>query len=693
MKNATEVVVVMNDKKTHSSNDVEFDYTVSGSLYTGEKADDTTKLLTFTLPNGDTYSENFTVIASTPVMVDASEIDTSFPAFTDPEGVTVSIVFSPVSTKQNVSEGLNFYFYPEGVEHPADKMPTTGDGHIEDIEDSQNGLKAGKYTLVITDTEGKTIVSENIEVEVVKTAIPSPYIVGSAQSFNNDYRTWTIDDYNPGLEYTITSTPQVDNQPEIDNDGVFRAMDVAEYKITFYIPTNLEDSYEWDGTRPSDVTYTVEITEGKAVIGIVEESVQEWVFGDTSRKPQFTATLQDADPSKADVSDQVKWDSNGVNVQYKDKAGNILSEIDHAGEWQIRVIVGDDAAGITASWQINENVALTGLWARLYNDNFQGYGDDGLRKNYMDNVDVAALLLPLTFDGFRLTPWAMYAGIGPNSLGADHASDWEKVGVSGIQYLAGMLPANGASHNRRMDLYGNAFWAGLTGELTLLDPWRIAWDLNYGSVSYDDGSANRAGWLASLLVEYDLGWTKPGLYGWYASGDDDDRGNGSERMPYLSVANVHNAWSHYAFNGNEYISREGAVGNGMTGTWGVGLQLRDVNVIEDLYQTFRVNLIGGTNDPGMAKWLSSQGLAANSGALSGTPGMDGLYLTRQDYALEWGLTSTTKVTENFTVALDVAYVALWLDHDGSVWGNSRMNGRNDEVRDAWNFSLSYMYSF
>lgn len=354
---------------------------------------------------------------------------------------------------------------------------------------------------------------------------------------------------------------------------------------------------------------------------------------------------------------------------------------------------GDDAAGITASWQINENVALTALWARLYNDNFQGYGDDGLRKNYMDNVDVAALLLPLTFDGFRLTPWAMYAGIGPNSLDADHANDWKSVGVSGIQYLAGMLPAGGASHNSRMDLYGNAFWAGLTGELTLLDPWRIAWDLNYGSVSYDDTSANRAGWLASLLVEYDLGWTKPGIYGWYASGDDDDRGNGSERMPYLSVANVHNAWSHYAFNGNEYISREGAVGNGMTGTWGVGLQLRDVNVIEDLYQTFRVNLIGGTNDPGMAKWLSSQGLAANSGALSGTVGMDGLYLTRQDYALEWGLTSTTKVTENFTVALDVAYVALWLDHDSSVWGNSRMNGRNDEVRDAWNFSLSYMYSF
>ena len=128
----------------------------------------------------------------------------------------------------------------------------------------------------------------------------------------------------------------------------------------------------------------------------------------------------------------------------------------------------DDAAGITASWQINENVALTGLWARLYNDNFQGYGDDGRRRNYMDNVDVAALLLPLTFDGFRLTPWAMYAGIGPNSFNGDRVSDWRSIGVSGGQYRAGMLPAGGAAHNSRMDLYGNAFWAGLTGDgLTL----------------------------------------------------------------------------------------------------------------------------------------------------------------------------------------------------------------------------------
>ena len=35
-------------------------------------------------------------------------------------------------------------------------------------------------------------------------------------------------------------------------------------------------------------------------------------------------------------------------------------------------------------------------------------------------------------------------------------------------------------------------------------------------------------------------------------------------------------------------------------------------------------------------------------------------------------------------------MALWLDLDSSV-GQQPHERRNDEVRDAWNFSLSYMY--
>lgn len=345
--NAIRVEVEMNDGKTHWSDEkgIDFDFSVTGSLYTGRGATDTTKNLTIWIENGDNYPHDFTITPSVPSYMSADVSGYTFTAFHEPEGITVRIVsLAPtILTKDDVSEGLDFYFYPKDT-HVSGKLPTDGDGHITNVADPQNGLRAGSYDLVITYTEGETIVSDNIPITVVKTTITYPYIVQSSLSFNNDYREWDIDDYNGALGYTISATPEVEKQAQI-TDGKFRAFDVAVYKITFSIPTNLEDSYEWDGTRPSDVTYTVEITEGKAVIGIVEESVQEWVFGDTSRKPQFTATLQDADPSKADVSDQVKWDSNGVNVQYKDKAGNILSEINHAGEWQIRVIVGDDAAG------------------------------------------------------------------------------------------------------------------------------------------------------------------------------------------------------------------------------------------------------------------------------------------------------------------------------------------------------------
>ena len=349
-----------------------------------------------------------------------------------------------------------------------------------------------------------------------------------------------------------------------------------------------------------------------------------------------------------------------------------------------------DVAGISVAAPLTEHLSLTAFWARAFNDNWAA--PDGGQSGWLDNADFFGLLLPVTYEDIRLTPWALLGTIGKNAFRHGNGRFYSR--NSEGSYGIGLSPSAYRFDGRESSLaHATAFWAGLTGEITAARPLRLAWSAAWGSVATGDAALDRHGWYASALAEYALDWGTPGIYGWYASGDDDDRGNGSERMPYLSVANVHNAWSHYAFNGNEYISREGAVGNGMTGTWGVGLQLRDVNVIEDLYQTFRVNLIGGTNDPGMAKWLSSQGLAANSGALSGTVGMDGLYLTRQDYALEWGLTSTTKVTENFTVALDVAYVALWLDHDSSVWGNSRMNGRNDEVRDAWNFSLSYMYSF
>ncbi len=357
-------------------------------------------------------------------------------------------------------------------------------------------------------------------------------------------------------------------------------------------------------------------------------------------------------------------------------------------------ILDDDVAAVSLNYQFNENVGLTAFWARPYNDN-NGYLYDGDKqgyKNYMDNMDMFAVLLPLTFDGVKVTPWVMYAAMGPGMFGdvdSKFGSAWTRAS-RGLQ--------SGFYGTDPLDSYGNAFWAGVTGEVTYWDPFRIAWDVNYGSASYADQKMNREGWLASLLLEYKLDWGTPGLYGWYSTGDDNNPRNGSERMPVVS-ANGNNDFSNFAFNGNPYIARECVLGSTMVGTWGVGVRLKDVSFLEDLKHTLRVNFMGGTNAPKMAKYVSETQVYDKRGMAPmhmGADVFDPLYLTTEDYALEVGLTNTYKMYDNFTVMLDAAYIALWLDDSRSTWGKDAMkgfNGNKGGTYDAWNVNLSFVYSF
>lgn len=354
-------------------------------------------------------------------------------------------------------------------------------------------------------------------------------------------------------------------------------------------------------------------------------------------------------------------------------------------------VFNDDVAGITASYTFNENVALSAFWARPMNDNFTGY-DNGVRNdyraNYMDNVDMFGLVLPLKFDGVKVTPWAMYAAIGPNALrvgDADRNYFDQSWGVSATQFQRGMTAVGGGSHHEKLTSYGNAIWAGLTADIVAFDPFRVAFDFNYGSVAYDDSSANRSGWLASLLAEYKLDWGIIGVHGWYSSGDDDDTGNGSERMPYVSMGNTNTAFSNFAFNGDPYLGREGVVGYGIVGTWGVGAYVRDFSFVENLKHTFRVNLFGGTNSTDMAKVVGSPN--------SSMWGKDAMYMTTNDMAMEFTLINNYKIYENMDIRLTASYIAMWLDKSDDVWGNAKLNGRSPDSRDAWDISLAYIYSF
>lgn len=371
-------------------------------------------------------------------------------------------------------------------------------------------------------------------------------------------------------------------------------------------------------------------------------------------------------------------------------------------------ILDTDAAAVTASYKFNENVGLTVLWARPMNDNFanDAPGETRRRSSYLDNIDLFSLMLPLEFDGVSVTPWAMYGMVGKNAL----KSSWDagtgaytSIGTAdgNLPFSLRPYPALGATNagiGGTSKMYGNAFWAGLPVRLTLWDPLNIEIDLNYGyvegmgrfdAVKSTNGIARRSsterqGWLAKALVEYKLDWGVPGVMGWYASGDNGNPRNGSQRMP--SVVPL-SSFTSFLGDGN-YGWMLQDYGLDYAGTWGVGLQVRDVSFVEDLSHTFRAAYWGGTNSTDMAKYMdSSRSWAAGHGRNNfGT----GPYLTTRDGLVEFNLVNNYKMYDNFNINLELDYIVNCMDNN--TWKKSRGND-SFQKQDMWKAEVIFAYSF
>ena len=375
-------------------------------------------------------------------------------------------------------------------------------------------------------------------------------------------------------------------------------------------------------------------------------------------------------------------------------------------------VMDTDVAGVTASYAFNENVALTALWARPFNDNYSQVNDlTGNRvqnkynySNYLDNMDLFALMLDLKFDGVQATPWVMYGMAGRNAWDAVNGGQYND-GMPG--YTMNVYPgidnlANNRWHSGRY-VYGSMFWAGLPVAITLWDPLNIEFDINYGYVEgygrfdtmkkYTAGwgrgvraNTERQGWLAKALVEYKMDWGVPGIFGWYASGDDGSVGNGSERMP--SIAPMGNFTSFMGDGNLGWVKQD--YNTSYAGTWGIGLQIRDMSFIEDLKHTFRVAYWGGTNSPSMVKYMNSA-YAWDNGA-----GVEGPYLTTNDGLLEFNLVNTYQIYENLQMNLELGYVVNMMDRD--TWRHTGFSNAGTyysqySKQDMWKAQLVFAYSF
>ena len=334
-----------------------------------------------------------------------------------------------------------------------------------------------------------------------------------------------------------------------------------------------------------------------------------------------------------------------------------------------------DGAGITISGQFTENVGASLFWLRAENDNNSTYGvNDHPASNAMD---FAGVTVPVTFDGVKVTPWAMYGAIGRDSIKDAGSTS----GAKEAALAERLLPVGaGSLYGADVDRHGNAWWVGVASELTYFDPFRFALDAAYGSVDMGSTKVNgknfdveRSGWFASILGEYKMDYFTPGVLFWYSSGDDSNAYNGSERMPI-----VEGSWSVSSYGFDDNFGRVSCdmLGLSNTGTMGVYLQAKDISFMEDLTHIFRVGFVKGTNNTEMVR----HGGATLTGA-------DGLYLTTADKAWEVNFDTQYKIYKDLTLAVEIGYINL--DLEKGVWGKTVDNNKENIARGA----VTLQYTF
>ena len=352
-----------------------------------------------------------------------------------------------------------------------------------------------------------------------------------------------------------------------------------------------------------------------------------------------------------------------------------------------------DGAGITIGGNFTENVGANLFWLRAENDNTNGYGkwhDD--QNNAMDFV---GLTLPLTFDGVKITPWGMYGFVGSRSLGGDAKGDIDDMRAGMLPVLPSGSDLTTLEGNRSE---GNAWWVGITGEMTTFSPFRLAGDFNYGSVDmgtvrslsgYDGATSKtidlkRSGWLASAIAEYKLDFGVPGLLLWYGSGDNSNPYDGSERMPTVDAG-----WSgsSFGFDGGYGISSDTILGTSPVGTWGVALRMKDISFMENLTHAIQVGYYRGTNNKNMPANAGMTTFHASYPDATGSM-VGSTYLTTKDGAWEATFDTDYQIYKDLTLAVEVGYINL--DLDENVWGKGVVDSyRENNVRGA----VTLQYTF
>lgn len=320
-------------------------------------------------------------------------------------------------------------------------------------------------------------------------------------------------------------------------------------------------------------------------------------------------------------------------------------------------ILDGNVWALLGSAPINDMVALTLGWGRLNDQSSQPLGLDP-NSSSKDEVDMFFAILPVTMDGFQVTPFGVYARSGKNAFG--NWADGVLLGELGVAaYDATLLSPQSANH----------YWFGVNATVDMFDPIVVMADFNYGGrgdvVKYDGTSLGKAaGWIANLAVAYNMDMMTPTLWGLYESGESRssaDLDNKGKVMP--TVAPDTFGISTFGFSGSNFRGYAGGILglNGPTGKWGVGVKLADISFLDKLTHDFQVAYYKGTNHK------------------------DNLDLfTTKDKAWEVNFDSQYQVYENLAAIVELGYINMNLQSDSTML-------TDDDA--AWKAAAGFRYRF
>jgi len=311
-------------------------------------------------------------------------------------------------------------------------------------------------------------------------------------------------------------------------------------------------------------------------------------------------------------------------------------------------IQNDRAGAVMVSTSFTDNVGLLAGWARL-ND---GYAASNSTQS---EIDGWLLALPLTFEGFNMTPYALYAPLGENVNGT-----------------AGLSAINGTDSYK----VSTAYWLGTDFTMSLFDPFIVKADLAYGKANGKDNGKDRSGWLFDAALQYTgFDFMTPELFFVYTSGEDGNstEGNGdSERMPILA-----GDWAvgSFFFGGGLITGDDLDSNTDQIGFWALGLSLTGIqSFAEGLTHDAHIMYVQGTNDKNT--------ISAADYTNSMTYGRS---LTEKESLWEVDFNTMYKIYDELTLYTGLGYINL--DADTNV------RGANNKGGDAYKVTTGVVYKF